>query len=109
MSSRGLPFPGASKYDRDRPSRSHGIASCLPRRVKVSLAFALIPSCLLLLYLWKTHDARSAESLIPHSQPPNYYAWHEREKAMPQNNPDLPPPQGKHGRYLRFSNHLTSA
>lgn len=40
--------------------------------------------------------------------PPSYYEWHEREKAMPQNNLDLPTPQGKRGRYLRFKNHLAS-
>ena len=41
--------------------------------------------------------------------PPDYRAWHEFELALPQNNPDLPYPQGKTGKYARVSNHVTSA
>ena len=31
-----------------------------------------------------------------------------RELALPQNDPDLPYPQGRDGVYVRFSNHVTS-
>ena len=41
--------------------------------------------------------------------PPDYRAWHEFELALPQNNVDLPYPQGKTGKYVRVSNHVTSA
>jgi hypothetical protein len=43
------------------------------------------------------------------SNPPRFYEWHEREKKLPQNNPDLPYPQGKEGRYIRFANQVRGA
>ncbi|KAH9958137.1 hypothetical protein BC827DRAFT_617814 [Russula dissimulans] len=36
--------------------------------------------------------------------PPRFYEWHDREKKLPQHNPDLPFPQGREGRYIRFAN-----
>ncbi|KZV75664.1 hypothetical protein PENSPDRAFT_571091 [Peniophora sp. CONT] len=39
--------------------------------------------------------------------PPDYRAWHEFELALPQNNLELPYPQGKTGKYVRVSNHVT--
>ncbi|KAI0061373.1 hypothetical protein BV25DRAFT_1826885 [Artomyces pyxidatus] len=38
--------------------------------------------------------------------PPNFYNWHDREKALPQHNMDLPAPQGRHGRYIWFANNV---
>ncbi|KAI0049048.1 hypothetical protein FA95DRAFT_1489872 [Auriscalpium vulgare] len=38
--------------------------------------------------------------------PPNFYEWHDREKALPQNNPNLPPPQGRRGKYIWFRNNV---
>ncbi|KAI0289291.1 hypothetical protein BC826DRAFT_1032735 [Russula brevipes] len=40
------------------------------------------------------------------SNPPRFYEWHDREKRLPQHNPDLPYPQGRDGRYIRFANQL---
>ena len=40
--------------------------------------------------------------------PPTYAAWHEAERAMPQNNALLPAPQGREGKYLRFATYVTS-
>ncbi|KAI0034831.1 hypothetical protein K488DRAFT_44633 [Vararia minispora EC-137] len=40
-------------------------------------------------------------------RPPDFKAWHDAELALPQNNASLPPPQGRQGRYVRFSNHYT--
>ncbi|KAI0245909.1 hypothetical protein BJV78DRAFT_229049 [Lactifluus subvellereus] len=37
---------------------------------------------------------------------PRFYEWHDREKQLPQNDPDLPYPQGREGRYIRFSNQV---
>jgi hypothetical protein len=42
----------------------------------------------------------------PGPNPPRFYEWHEREKQLPQHNPDLPYPQGRQGRYIRFSNQI---
>ncbi|KAI0288655.1 hypothetical protein BC826DRAFT_915561 [Russula brevipes] len=40
------------------------------------------------------------------TNPPRFYEWYEREKKLPQNNPDLPYPQGREGRYIRFANQI---
>ena len=40
---------------------------------------------------------------------PRFYGWHDREKQLPQNDPDLPYPQGREGRYIRFSNQVWGA
>jgi hypothetical protein len=40
------------------------------------------------------------------SHPPRFYEWHDREKSLPQHDPDLPYPQGREGRYIRFSNQV---
>ncbi|KAI0246304.1 hypothetical protein BJV78DRAFT_1364921 [Lactifluus subvellereus] len=38
--------------------------------------------------------------------PPRFCEWHDREKQLPQHDPDLPYPQGREGRYIRFSNQI---
>jgi hypothetical protein len=43
------------------------------------------------------------------SNPPRFYEWHDREKRLPQHNVDLPYPQGREGRYIRFANQLSGA
>ena len=43
------------------------------------------------------------------SLPPRFYEWHEREKRLPQHNLELPYPQGREGRYIRFSNQIFGA
>jgi hypothetical protein len=40
------------------------------------------------------------------SRPPRFYEWHDREKLLPQHNPNLPYPQGREGRYIRFTNQV---
>lgn len=59
---------------------------------------------LVLLYLGYVNTWRLTADI-----PPDYRAWHEFELALPQNNPDLAYPQGKAGKYVRVSNHVTSA
>jgi hypothetical protein len=41
--------------------------------------------------------------------PPRFCEWHDQEKRLPQHDLDLPYPQGREGRYLRFSNHVWGA
>ncbi|KAI9453286.1 hypothetical protein F5148DRAFT_1233692 [Russula earlei] len=40
----------------------------------------------------------------PGPNPPRFFEWYEREKRLPQHNPDLPYPQGRDGSYIRFAN-----
>ena len=94
---------------RHRRTPSGWLEAFLPRRVRYVLAFLLLPAFLWLLCPRSGNSLYGTTVKVGHeSNPPNYYEWHEQEIAMPQNNPDLPEPQGKEGRYLRFKNHLTS-
>lgn len=38
--------------------------------------------------------------------PPQYEAWTEAERALPQHNLDLPYPEGRTGKYVKFSNQI---
>jgi hypothetical protein len=40
------------------------------------------------------------------SKPPRFYEWHDREKLLPQHDVNLPYPQGREGRYIRFTNQV---
>ncbi|KAL1951009.1 hypothetical protein VTO73DRAFT_158 [Trametes versicolor] len=39
-------------------------------------------------------------------KPPLYEKYHEWELKLPQHNPDLPPPEGRHGQYIWMANHV---
>jgi hypothetical protein len=43
------------------------------------------------------------------TNPPRFYEWHDREKRLPQHDVNLPYPQGREGRYIRFSNQVWGA
>ncbi|KAH9023701.1 hypothetical protein EDB84DRAFT_1508301 [Lactarius hengduanensis] len=92
--------------------------SAVPRRARgLFLAFLLLAAISLIYF----HSIKISSGSIPTdllpflhglpppeggSNPPRFYQWHEREKQLPQHNPDLPYPQGREGRYIRFSNQL---
>ncbi len=40
------------------------------------------------------------------SLPPLYDKYQRAERNLPQHDPDLPPPEGKRGKYLWFANHV---
>ena len=40
------------------------------------------------------------------TNPPRFYEWHDREKRLPQHDINLPYPQGREGRYIRFTNQV---
>jgi len=40
------------------------------------------------------------------TNPPRFYEWHDREKRLPQHDLNLPYPQGREGRYIRFTNQV---
>jgi hypothetical protein len=92
----------------------------IPRRARGSFLF-LIFFAIALLCLYSIDDSSGSvlDDLLPFlkdlppseggSHPPRFYEWHEREKRLPQHNPDLSFPQGREGRYIRFSNQLFGA
>jgi len=41
--------------------------------------------------------------------PPLYEEWRLKELALPQHNPDLPLPEGRHGKYVWISEHVRAA
>ncbi|KAH9012602.1 hypothetical protein EDB83DRAFT_2233677 [Lactarius deliciosus] len=92
--------------------------SAVLRRARGSFLAFLLLAAISLIYL---HSIKISSGSIPTdllpflqglpppeggSKPPRFYQWHKREKQLPQHNPDLPYPQGREGRYIRFSNQL---
>ncbi|KZV76430.1 hypothetical protein PENSPDRAFT_622757 [Peniophora sp. CONT] len=112
-----LPRPASSDWnDKKRKGTLHSpwlarLVACLrPRRVQMRdllLLLALTATFLFLLVLEPVRSPIYRALDRVRGIPPNYYEWHEREKALPQNNPDLPPPQGRQGRYIHYQNHIT--
>jgi hypothetical protein len=41
--------------------------------------------------------------------PPRFYERHDREKSLPLHDLNLPYPQGREGRYIRFTNQICCA
>ncbi|KDQ62949.1 hypothetical protein JAAARDRAFT_202479 [Jaapia argillacea MUCL 33604] len=41
--------------------------------------------------------------------PPLYERWHEQESRLPQHDPDLPFPEGKHAKFFWVANHVTAS
>jgi hypothetical protein len=78
------------------PFRPHAI---VPRRIPgFFVAGLVILASLALLYCLHTHFASPSDDLVPlpdlprsegGSNPPRFYEWHDREKRLPQHNPDL--------------------
>ena len=83
------------------------------------LVFTLVLLTLLYFYHIDTSTSSVPDDLLPFlqglppseggSQPPRFYEWHEREKRLPQHDLELPYPQGREGRYIRFSNQVFGA
>jgi hypothetical protein len=46
---------------------------------------------------------------IPENAPPDYAGYRLNETKFPQHNPDLPFPEGRTGKYVYFSGHITGA
>jgi len=51
-----------------------------------------------------TNDIPSSEPLFP----PLYPEYHQMELDLPQHNLNLPPPEGKNGKYLWIANHVVA-
>ncbi|KAI9432216.1 hypothetical protein H4582DRAFT_1122671 [Lactarius indigo] len=116
---RPLPLPGPVSLDKSVPStfRVPSI-STVPRRARGTFFAFLFLAAITLFYLRsiKISSGSVPTDLLPFlqdlppseggSNPPRFYQWHEREKQLPQHDPDLPYPQGREGRYIRFSNQI---
>jgi len=85
------------------------------RRLRVPSFLFLVISMTALFYLWRVEgDTENSDDILVHLQglpepevgdgPPRFYSWHYREERLPQNDPDLPFPQGREGRYIYFAN-----
>jgi hypothetical protein len=89
------------------------------RRLRVPSFLFLVISTTALFYLWPGRvrvegDTENLDDILVHLQglpepevgdgPPRFHSWLYREKRLPQNDPDLPFPQGREGRYIYFAN-----
>jgi hypothetical protein len=115
----GLPGP-VSSIEKSVTSFRVPSISTLPRRARGSfLVFILVVLALLYFHGIDFTTGSVPNDLLPFlqdlppseggSHPPRFYEWHEREKRLPQHDPDLPFPQGREGRYIRFSNQIFGA
>jgi hypothetical protein len=116
----GQTLPGPVSLEKQKqlssPFRPHAI---VPRRIRGSFVGLVILASLALLYRLHTYFASPSDDILDFlrdlprpeggSNPPRFYEWHDREKRLPQHNPDLPYPQGRDGRYIRFANQLDGA
>lgn len=69
------------------------------------LVLVLVTGCLATWYFWSTRERSSY--VAPYQPPeglPGYEQIYQFEDALPQHNLDLPSPEGKTGRYVKFSN-----
>jgi len=102
-----------------RPSSLFRPRSILPRRLRGHF-FGLLFLATLAFFFHYNHSSTSTDpdylrvlsSLrgLPKPEggtnPPRFYEWHDREKRLPQHDLNLPYPQGREGRYIRFTNQV---
>ena len=116
-----LPAP-ITLEKRPRPSPSFRPRAILPRRLRGPFFGLLILATLAFVFHYNDYtdfnftSASTSEDLLeflsglpkPEGgwRPPRFYEWHDREKLLPQHNPNLPYPQGREGRYIRFTNQV---
>jgi len=80
------------------------------RRLRVTFLGIFFLAALTFLYYfhYDTHDPLLFLHGLPKPErgpnPPRFYEWHDREKQLPQHDPNLPYPQGREGRYIHFAN-----
>lgn len=106
-----------------------GSGSFVPRRYCKLIFYALFTGGLLAgLTLWTRAPGKFAEVVvrpdeggaadrseqeqkweIPENPPPDYAEYRLNETKLPQHNPDLPFPEGRTGKYVYFSGHITGA
>ncbi|PBK59047.1 hypothetical protein ARMSODRAFT_967214 [Armillaria solidipes] len=101
-----LPTKAPSTTDSWR-SRSHNLLTKRYARVLI----AGIVSVSILFFLFRVEGPENSASYFPlplpfeSDLPPLYEQYHEYERRLPQHDASLPPPEGKHAKYLFFGNH----
>lgn len=118
-----LPAPvSATLEKRPRPLSPFRPSAILPRRLRGHFFALLILATLAFVFHYSYYsDSYFTSTPIPDDlleflsglpkpeggrRPPRFYEWHDREKLLPQHNPNLPYPQGREGRYVRFTNQV---
>ena len=57
-------------------------------------------------YLWSADLLVAVAEVDLNRKPPLYEKYHQEELRLPQPNPDLPYPGGRHGKYIWYANHV---
>ncbi|KAI0801371.1 hypothetical protein C8Q74DRAFT_1241589 [Fomes fomentarius] len=86
--------------------RSSNQPSCkrfYTKRILRLVVFAVL--CIGIVHLVWGSDNQSGLSQLP-KLPPLYDNYQRAERNLPQHNPELPPPEGKRGKYIWFANHV---
>jgi hypothetical protein len=113
-----LPAPVTVSLEK-RPSSPFRPRSILPRRLRGHF-FGLLFLATIAFFFHYNHSSTSTADDpdyllsflrgLPEpeggSNPPRFYEWHDREKRLPQHDVNLPYPQGREGRYIRFTNQV---
>lgn len=111
-----LPPPVSVSLEKRQSAPFHP-RSILPRRIRGHF-FALLFLATIAFFFHYNRSSTSTSnpddsdnilSFLRGNNPPRFYEWHDREKLLPQHNVDLPYPQGREGRYIRFANQLCGA
>jgi hypothetical protein len=116
-----LPAPVTVSLEK-RPSSPFRPRAILPRRLRCHF-FGLLFLAIVAFFFHHNHSssptsaADDPDNLLPFlrglpkpeggSKPPRFYEWHDREKRLPQHDVSLPYPQGREGRYIRFTNQVS--
>jgi len=107
---KSLPRPVIGEKQRSSRLRARSI---IFHRLRNLLLFLALLALLYLLRVYTSPRSDSGEDILVYLRglpnpergpnPPLFYEWHDRERRLPQHNLDLPYPQGREGRYIRFA------
>ena len=110
-----LPAP-VTMFLEKRPSTVFRPSSILPRWLRFGFLFLATIAFLFHYFYSSTSNPDDPDYLLSFlhdlpkpengTNPPRFYEWHDREKRLPQHDLNLPYPQGREGRYIRFSNQV---
>ena len=100
-----LPLPSPADA---HPHRSLGSAWCSRRFTKRSLVVLAVLLVCTYLRFWSVDTTPSdLRGLVADDAlPPLYGEWHKEELELPQHDPELPPPEGREGKYINIANHI---
>ena len=77
------------------------------KRILRLVVFAAL--CFGAVHLFWSADPVVEKTEEKHDTPPLYEKWRQAELRLPQHNPELPYPEGKHGKYIWYANHVHGA